>query len=242
MSTFFQSINRSSQTRRNNKSKSKSTKYKRVLFKTPEKEKAKKVSVIFNFNVDEIEQLIVNFNEIMPNIYYQFKQLSDLDKSSYDSVNTSILKKLKEFKSSKNKFQVHSILKDGLIEIEVDDSFNQLLIDLKQFYQLVHHSNTILRYIIDKNSKKQNNKMFDTYKLKIPSYNNLLTNTATHNKDGKETKYMLAFACGFAYGRIDHLRKESNMNQINNKEITPYRLKVDYFGTPNSTPTNTNII
>jgi len=84
--------------------------------------------------------------------------------------------------------------------------------------------------------------MFDTYKLKIPSYNNFLTNTATHNKDGKETKYMLAFACGFAYGRIDHLRKESNMNQINNKEITPYRLKVDYFGTPNSTPTNTNII
>jgi hypothetical protein len=53
---------------------------------------------------------------------------------------------------------------------------------------------------------------------------------------------MLAFASGFAYGQIDHLIKESNMNQINKQEITPHRLKVDYFGTPNSTPTNTNII
>jgi hypothetical protein len=252
MSTVFQFGNEPSKTRRNYKSKSKSTKYKKVLIKTPEIKKAKKVSVIFNFNVEGIKQIFLNYQEKMTNVYELFNhlnyQLSESDKSNYNKANTSILTKLKEFSSSENIFKVHSILKNGLIEIEVDDSFNQLLIDLKQFYQLVHHSNTILRYLIDnnslidKNSKKQSDKMFDTSKLKIPSYNNLLTNTATYNNDGKETKYMLAFASGFAYGQIDHLIKESNMNQINKQEITPHRLKVDYIGTPNSTPTNTNII
>ena len=169
-----------------------------------------KVYVNYFFNEIGINELIQLHNSYL-NTNNDEPVINQYHKSIANTLGT-----LKEHKDKK--IYIECILKNNSLEIIMNKSFEDLIEYLKPYIIICTETN-----IDNANSK-----------CKL-SLNTILTNSAKYEGDiDTHTKMkMLAFVSGFAYGRIDQIRKQFE-NSSDNKSIskTPYVLKSDYFQTP----------
>ena len=191
----------------NTKSKNENSRKSR---KSKKRNTSGKVSVNYFFNDIGINELIQ-----LNNSYLNTKN----DESVINQFHKSIVNTLGTLKEHMGeKLYIECILKNNSLKIIMNDSFENLLEYLKPYIILCTETN------------------FDNANSKCKlSLNTILSNSANCTGDiDKHTKMkMLAFVSGFAYGRMDQIRKQYD-NSSDNKTIskTPYVLKSDYFQTP----------
>jgi hypothetical protein len=187
----------------NTKSKNENSRKSR---KSKKRNTSGKVYVNYFFNETGINELIQ-----LHNSYLNTKN----DKSVINKFHESIVKTLETLKEHMGKkLYIECSFKNNSLEIIMNKSFEDLLVYLQPYLILCTEIN------IDNSNSKCN-----------LSLNTILTNNAEYkgNLDKHTKMKMLAFVSGFAYGRIDQIRKQHEFSSDNK---SPYVLNSEYFRTP----------